>query len=183
MFKKMVSGFVCFAAAAVAYAAGPLDGIYQWNNGPVFYTVTQTGDSLIIGRFRTESGNLLNLNSIVGPGIPATAKQLDIWSLYSGNLGPAVPGDATGSTVRRGDMVGETAFGACRHTLQFTFRTSPTGVITGSVGIALAEITPHGTAAFAGRTNPDITFQCPVSPVLGSLTRPVTDQEALVKIR
>jgi hypothetical protein len=187
MFKQIMSGVALCAAAAAAQAAGPLDGIYQWTNGLVFYSVHQSGDSIIVGRFRSEAAsNLVNQT----PGLIAIRPaRFDTYNLYSGTLSAAQATTVGGlpATVRTAAITGDGAFGACSVVLVMSFTTVTGGATTGQIQVNNSTVNSYGATVYSpdpanaaayGPTN------CTVSlgKELGLLTGSVTSEQ-LVKLR
>lgn len=108
----LLAGFVMGLFADTAFAAGLYDAIYQLPGTQEFYSVHQSGNSLIVGNFITQQG--FQVNAPLSNGQQFTTPRLDYWNLFSGPL--------NGATA---SLQGEAVFGACYITETVTF--SPSG--------------------------------------------------------
>jgi glycine betaine/choline ABC-type transport system substrate-binding protein len=182
MFSRFLTGFLLFVASFASHAAGPLEGLYQWENGPVFYSVIQTSDGLIIGRFRTE--NSISLGSQNVDTLPLQAKQFDTYTLYSGTTTSTqtVIVNGTTSTIATYSVVGETAWGACTTTLSMVFTTPQGSLPSAQITVTDSVPTTYGITTFGNTQLATAQCQGFRAKALGRLSGSVTT-EKIVRIR
>ncbi len=182
MFSRFFSGLLLCLASFASHAAGPLEGVYQWENGGVFYSVSQNDSGLLIGRFRTESA--VNLGSQLGGTNVFRAKQFDTYTLYSGAVASTSTVVVSGvtSTIATYNVVGETNWGACTTTLGITFTTPAGGAPSGQIAVVGSVPTTYGITTLGTQQLAAAECQAFIGKALGLLAGPVTT-ERIIKLR
>ncbi len=181
-FAKLVSGLLLCVASFASHAAGPLEGVYQWADGLVFYSISQNDSGLLIGRFRTEPS--VNLGSQQGASNVFRAKQFDTYTLYSGAVASTstVVVNGVSSSIATYNVVGETNWGACTTTLGITFTTPAGSAPSGQITVVSSVPTTYGVTTLGTQQLAAAECQAFVAKALGLLSGSVTT-ERIVKLR
>ncbi len=181
-FAKLVSGLLLCVASFASHAAGPLEGLYQWADGLVFYSVVQSDSGLIIGRYRTEP--TVSLGSQQGGLNVFRARQFDTFTLYSGAVSSTSTVIVSGvaSNIATYSVVGETNWGACTTTLAITFTTPAGSSPSGQITVVSSVPTTYGITTLGNMQLATAECQGYVAKALGLLGGSVTT-ERLTKLR
>lgn len=105
---KFIAAIVCALTCASSFAAGPYDGIYQYGSLPVFASVHQNGNTMLMATMGTTP--ISNVNFAMGPGFAVRPSSIDNWTYAIGSIN----GNATRIT-------GVAVFGACTVTTDLSF--------------------------------------------------------------
>jgi hypothetical protein len=107
---KSLIALACSAACMTALAAGPYDGVYQYGLSPAYYSVHQSGNTLVVASLGTTA--LSGVRISIG-GYAVTPPSIDNWSYSIGTI--------SGSSAR---VVGVGIYGACIATTDVAFDTA-----------------------------------------------------------
>lgn len=105
---KKLLGLALALVGASAMANGPYDGVYQYGLSPVFYSVHQSGSTLLVA-----SMGSLPLSGVqigLGAGFTVVPSSIQHWTYSIGSI--------NGNTAR---VTGLANFGACSTTTDVTF--------------------------------------------------------------
>jgi hypothetical protein len=108
LFKKALGVAALFIAGS-SMAAGPLDGIYQFGEYEDWWSIHQSGNHVVVGRFFNSNGGF---STTFNDGRTYKADKAGIWYLLGGDV------DANGTSVT---VSGESRAGACLVTYRFEF--------------------------------------------------------------